>query len=96
MAIMSYACFSQTAGLSRHGECDFSIELKCEIFQLPVIENQVAVYVCLHSYHIHERMSLFSSEIPHQLTEDIQKYFYRCIGGLAGLQSAFVTPTKVR
>ena len=33
--------------------------------------------------------------IPKELEIDIQKYFYCCISRLAGLQAAFVSPTKV-
>jgi midasin len=44
-AIVELFKYLKKQGLSRHGELNFTIELKCEIFQLPVIEEQVAVYV---------------------------------------------------
>jgi midasin len=44
-AIVELFKYLKKQGLSRHGELNFTIELKCEIFQLPVIEEQVAVEI---------------------------------------------------
>ena len=54
----------------------------------------VYYYVYLYTY-VHCGRCVFSRDIPEELWSGIQKYFYRCVARTAGLQAAFVNPTKV-
>jgi midasin len=72
-AIVELFNYLKKQGLSYRNEVDFSTDANCKFFQLPVINNNLA--------------------LP-ELDREIHKYYYRCIGRLAGLQTAFVSPTK--
>ena len=82
-------------GLSYRNEVNFTSDTKSKIFLLPILPNQVSVYVLYHVLLLNVLYFIICSGIPSALEADIEKYFYRCVARLAAFEAAFINPTKV-
>lgn len=73
----------------------FKTKLLCKHIYIP---SSASVFIrlwrlrtTLNYCHIYS----IDRDLPAGLKHDTEKYFYCCVGRLAGFQAAFVTPTKV-